>query len=89
MAPEGRYPANLERLVAELAEIKSRREALLKEKQIYWRLGFSRDRINVLLRQVDIKQAHCEEQIKALRNAQRASAAYNGLEQEFNRTPAS
>lgn len=89
MAPEKRVPATIEQLEQELADLKARREALLREKQIFWRLGFSTDRLRVLLRQVDAQQERCEVALRELRKAERARASFAGREPEYKSQPAS
>lgn len=70
----------IEQLEKELAALASRRDELLHERHLYWRLGFSKDRVNLLLRQVEARREKCEDTLREVRGRQANVSSYSTLE---------
>ncbi|MCL4466449.1 MAG: hypothetical protein M1401_08460 [Chloroflexi bacterium] len=60
-------------LEGELAELARRRAELVRERGLFRRLGFSQERLNLALRQVDRRQSRCQELLQR-RQGDRRSA---------------
>ncbi len=74
MPGENRTTPSLQQLREELAELEAAREALLRERRIYRRLGFSVERLNLQLHHLEARRAACSRAIEALQEGQREKA---------------
>lgn len=84
MPEHGTALPTIEQLENELAALTSRRDELLRERHLHWRLGFSKDRVNLLLRQVEAKREKCEVTLREARRWQAKHASYGALEPGLN-----
>lgn len=62
-------------LQQEISELESARAALTRDKQIYRRLGFSVERINLKLRRLEARHSACVEALKRAQMERREQAA--------------
>lgn len=74
MAEDSKTMPSLQQLQEELAELEAAREALLKERRVFRRLGFSVERLNLQLHRLEARRAACSRAIEAMRASQREKA---------------